>query len=170
MPKHSRAASSLSSLDAEDNQIERIAGVHLDGNQYYRLGWDIQHFSSQEINPIILKMFLEGRFRRDGYGLSLIGHAMYQLWSPESLTQVKYNHSKYLSLGTDFSIDRHRLLQRCFSRRGQYVPGYQLWGLEAEPTLEIAERGSGTVWSHKYQCITGRRKRSLQNILLHEQT
>lgn len=95
MPKHSRAASSLSSLEAEDNQIERIAGVHLDGNQYYRLGWDIQHFSSQEINPVILKMFLEGRFRRDGYGLSLIGHAMYQLWSPESLTQVKCYHFDY---------------------------------------------------------------------------
>lgn len=98
MSKHSRAASSLSSLGAEDNQIERIGGVHLDGDRYYRLEWDIQHFSSQEINPILLKMFLQGRFGCDGYGLSLIGHAMYQLWSPDSLTQVKQHRSKHPSL------------------------------------------------------------------------
>lgn len=92
MSKHSRAASSLSSLEAEDNQIERIAGVHLDGDRYFRLKWDIQHFSSQEVNPVILKMFLEGRFGSDGYGLSLIGHVMYQLWSPKPLTQVRDHH------------------------------------------------------------------------------
>lgn len=99
MSKHTRAASSLSSLGAEDNQIERIGGVHLDGDRYYRLGWEMQYFSSQEINRILLKTFLEGRFRSDGYGLSLIGHAMFQLWSPTSLTQVQYYHFKHPSLG-----------------------------------------------------------------------
>lgn len=90
MSKHIRVASSVSSFDAEleDNQIERIGGEHLDGDEGLRLGWDIQYFSSQEINPILLKMFLEGRFGRDGYGLSLIGHTMYQLWSPDPLPQV----------------------------------------------------------------------------------
>ncbi|KAI7774199.1 hypothetical protein LA080_009189 [Diaporthe eres] len=117
MPKHSRAASSLSSLDAEDNQIERIAGVHLDGNQYYRLGWDIQHFSSQEINPIILKMFLEGRFRRDGYGLSLIGHAMYQLWSPESLTQIDIDSCKDASRDVD---NMYRVISFGDSKQNQH--------------------------------------------------
>lgn len=91
MSQHSRAASSLSSTEDElaDNQIERIAGDPLDGEQYSCLGWDIQFFSSYGINAILLKTFLAGRFGRDGYGLSLIGH-MYQLWSPDSLKQVGY--------------------------------------------------------------------------------
>lgn len=86
----SSLSSSLSTSTGEDNQIERIAGVHLDGDEYLRLGWEIQYFSSQEINPILLRVFLEGRFGRDGYGLSLIGNTMYQLWLPggEQLTQV----------------------------------------------------------------------------------
>lgn len=88
MSKHTRAASSVSSYEAEDNKIERIGGVHLDGDEYLRLGWEIQYFSSQEINPILMKMFLEGRFGRDGYGLSLIGYTMYQLWSPDQLPEV----------------------------------------------------------------------------------
>lgn len=87
MPAHSQE-SSLSSSGSEDNKIERIAGLHLDGDWYLRLGWDIHYFPSQEINPILLKMFLEGRFGRDGYGLSLIGNNMYQVWSPDSLTPV----------------------------------------------------------------------------------
>lgn len=86
----SSLSSSLSQFAAEDNQIERIAGIHLDSDGYLLLGWEIQYFSSQEINPILLRMFLEGRFGRDGYGLSLIGNTMYQLWSPadEQLTQA----------------------------------------------------------------------------------
>lgn len=91
MPQHSRAASSLSSLGDElaDNKIERIAGDPLDGEQYSCLEWDIQYFSSYGINAILLKTFLAGRFGRDGYGLSLIGH-MYELWSPDPLKQVRY--------------------------------------------------------------------------------
>lgn len=115
MSKHSRAASSLSSLEAEDNQIERTAGVHLDGDQYFRLGWDIQHFSSQGINSILLKMFLEGRFGRDGYGLSLIGHVMYQLWSPNPLTQVGYpselSSSRVSQISRERSIPAKRHLE-----------------------------------------------------------
>lgn len=73
-----------------DNQIERIAGDLLDGEQYSCLEWDIQYFSSEGINRIILNTFLAGRFGRDGYGLSLIGNHLYELWSPESLKQVGY--------------------------------------------------------------------------------
>ncbi|POS74533.1 hypothetical protein DHEL01_v207068 [Diaporthe helianthi] len=81
-PASSISSSSSSSHAAGDNRIQRIAGLHLDGDGYFRLGWEIQYFSSQEINPILLKVFLEGRFGRDGYGLSLIGHDVFQLWSP----------------------------------------------------------------------------------------
>lgn len=77
---------------AEDNQIDRIAGLVLDGDEYSTLRWEVHYIPSQDISPIVLKIFLEGRFGREGYGLSLIGNAMYQLWSSDPLTQVKKNH------------------------------------------------------------------------------
>lgn len=84
--------STPSSIAAEDNRIDRIAGLHLNGDEYLTLRWEVHYIPSKEINPILLKLFLEGRFGSDGYGLSLIGNAMYQLWSPDSLTQVKNQH------------------------------------------------------------------------------
>lgn len=91
--------STPSSVAAENNRIDRIAGLHLDGDNYLTLRWEVHYIPSKEMNPILLKMFLEGRFGRDGYGPSLIGNTMYQLWSPKPLTQVKHHHCKHPSLG-----------------------------------------------------------------------
>lgn len=95
--------SSLSFFGVEDNQIERIAGLHLDGDQYSSLKWDIHFFSSQEINPIIMKIFLEGRCGHNGYGLSLLGHVKYQLWPPCSLIEV----------GLPSATSKYQLLTSC---------------------------------------------------------
>ncbi|KAG6368333.1 hypothetical protein INS49_002538 [Diaporthe citri] len=61
-------------------------------------------------------MFLDGRFRRDGYGLSLIGHAMYQLWSPDSLSQEDIDSLKDASRDVD---NTYRVFSFGDSKRNQ---------------------------------------------------
>lgn len=84
--------STPSSAAAEENRIDRVAGLHLDGDEYLTLRWEVHYIPGKEIHPILLRMFLEGRFGSDGYGLSLIGNSMYQLRSPKPLTQVKHHN------------------------------------------------------------------------------
>ncbi|KUI57385.1 hypothetical protein VP1G_04663 [Cytospora mali] len=93
MADHSRE-SSQSSFGEEEYRIEYIAGQHLDGEEYYRLEWDVQYFSSQEIDREALKTLLHGRYGQNGYGLSLIGLSTYQLWAPDGLTQADLDHCK----------------------------------------------------------------------------
>lgn len=68
--------------------IEQIAGVHHEAEGYTRRNWDVQYFSSQEINRVLLQSFLHGRFGKSGYALSELGKTTYQVWAPNDLNEV----------------------------------------------------------------------------------
>lgn len=88
MSGHSRTSSSSSSGE-DDNKIEYIGGQHHSGERYLKLKWEVYYIGSYAMNRDRFKNFLEERFGKKGYALSLIGISTFQLWAPERLRQVR---------------------------------------------------------------------------------